>query len=202
VLAREVQGLIRENSVLTETELSSLTPAQRGLVDTARQNAAALQGLTRQALANTSERFAAIQQLIEWTEWTSQAGNPAAYAIHLRAQPLSGVPAKSVILQYARTDATVPNPTTSAIIRAGGLQDRTTLFRNDLAFAANPAVNKNPHSFLTNIAGPGAPYALAAQQQIATFLASDGTITIDPDGAERFFETPTSILPEDLAFIP
>ena len=65
VLAREVQGLIRENSVLTEAELSSLTPAQRGLVDTARQNAAALQGLTRQALANTSERFAAIQQLIQ-----------------------------------------------------------------------------------------------------------------------------------------
>jgi type IV secretion system protein VirB5 len=65
VLGREVQGLIRENSVLTDAELSALTPAQRGLVDTARQNAAALQGLTRQALANTSERFAAIQELIQ-----------------------------------------------------------------------------------------------------------------------------------------
>ena len=47
-----------------------------------------------------------------------------------------------------------------------------------------------------------APYALAAQQQIATFFASDGTITIDPDGAGPFFETPTSMVPEDLAFIP
>ena len=65
VLAREVQGLIRENSVLTDAQLSSLTPAQRGLVDTARQNAAALQGVTRAALANTSERFAALQELVQ-----------------------------------------------------------------------------------------------------------------------------------------
>ena len=47
-------------------------------------------------------------------------------------------------------DQTVPNPTTTAIIRAGGLQDRTTLFRNDLAFAADPTIPKNPHTFLTN----------------------------------------------------
>ena len=107
-----------------------------------------------------------------------------------------------MIIQFARGDKTVPNPTTNAILRACGCRARATLFRNDLAFAANPAVNKNPHAFLTNISGAGAPYALAAQQQIATFFASDGTITIDPDGAGPFFETPTSMLPEDLAFIP
>jgi len=28
------------------------------------------------------------------------------------------------------------------------------------------------------------------------------TATIDPDGPGPFFETPTSLLPEDLAFIP
>ena len=48
---------------------------------------------------------------------------------------------------------TVPNPTTSAIIRAGGLEDRTTLFRNDLAFAADPTFPKNPHTFLTRLPG-------------------------------------------------
>ena len=63
-------------------------------------------------------------------------------------------------------------------------------------------MSKNPHTFLTNITGAGAPYALAAQQQIATFFASDGAITIDPDGSGPFFETPTSMVPEDLAFIP
>ena len=135
----------------------------------------------------------AIQALIDDTEWAQQSANPAAYA------PFIAAP---VILQFARGDKTVPNPTTTAILRAGALASSATLFRNDLAFAANPAMNKNPHTFLTRITGAGAPYALAAQQQIATFFASDGTITIDPDGAGPFFETPTSMLPEDLAFIP
>ena len=61
-----------------------------------------------------------------------------------------------IILQFARGDQTVPNPTTSAIIRAGGLALRATVYRNDLAFAANPAVPKNPHAFITNIASPSA----------------------------------------------
>jgi hypothetical protein len=158
-------------------------------------------------LTDTVPGASAIQQLIEWTEWTSQSGNPAAYAVHLRADPLSGVPAKSIILQYARTDQTVPNPTTSAIIRAGGLQDRTTLFRNDLAFAADPTFPKNPHTFLTRLPGlapPGAAaVALAAQDQIAQFFASGGTVTVDPDGAGPLFETPmVGAPPEDLAYIP
>ena len=157
-------------------------------------------------LVDTVPGASAIQQLLEWTEWATQAGNPVTYAPHLRASPLAGVPAKSVILQFARGDQTVPNPTTSAIIRAGGLQDRTTLFRNDLAFAANPTFPKNPHTFLTNVPGlaPGAgAVALAAQDQIAQFFASSGTIVVDPDGAGPLFETPmVGAPPEDLAYIP
>ena len=90
----------------------------------------------------------------------------------------------------------------SALIRAGGLEDRATYFRNDLAFAAF-GTSKNPHTFLSNISGPGTQFALAAQQQIATFLGSGGTTTIDPDGAGLFFETPIAgPLPEALNFIP
>lgn len=63
-LQREVQVFIRQNSVLTDADLSSLTPALRELVNTGRQNAAALEGLSGQALANTSQRFAAIDRLI------------------------------------------------------------------------------------------------------------------------------------------
>jgi hypothetical protein len=113
-----------------------------------------------------------------------------------------------LILQFARGDQTVPNPTTSAIIRAGGLQTRTTLFRNDLAFAANPTFPKNPHTFLTRIGGTGITppviqVALAAQDQIAQFLASGGLVTIDPDGPGALFETPMAgPPPEDLAYIP
>jgi hypothetical protein len=136
----------------------------------------------------------AIQAVLDNTEWAQQAGNPAAYAPYV-SQP--------VIMQFARGDMTVPNPTTSAILRAGNLASRATLYRNDLAFAINPAVGKNPHTFLTNIGTAAqAPYALAAQQQIATFFASDGATTIDPDGAGTIFETPSSMVPEDLGFIP
>jgi hypothetical protein len=106
-----------------------------------------------------------------------------------------------IIFQFARGDQTVPNPTATRVIRAGNFAARTTLFRNDLAQPA-AGTSKNPHTFLTNIVGPGAPFALEAQNQIATFFASDGATTIDPDGAAPFFETPSSILPEDLDFIP
>ena len=145
-----------------------------------------------------------IQELIDRTEWVTQAGNPVAYAPHLRADPLRGVPAKSVIFQFAKGDQTVPNPTASAILRASGLADRATYFRNDLAFAANPAVPKNPHTFLTRINVPAvAAVAFGAQQQIATFFASDGTAIIDPDGAGALFEVPIAgPLPEELNYIP
>src|SRR5439155_1313348 len=61
---------------------------------------------------------AAIQQVLDNTEWVSQSGNPVAYAPCIRKSPLNGVSAKSVILQFAKGDQTVPNPTTTAILRA------------------------------------------------------------------------------------
>lgn len=122
------------------------------------------------------------------------------------------MPAKSVIIQFAKGDQTVPNPTATAIIRAGDLADRATFFRNDLAFALNPALPKNPHTFLTGVLSPvGAAIAIEAQQQIATFFASEvipgGPIVIDPDSLGLFpalvFETPVVLpLPEELNFIP
>ncbi len=146
-------------------------------------------------LVDTVPGASAIQQVIDWNEWAQQSANPAAYAPHLTSP---------IIVQFARGDQTVPNPTTSAIIRAGGLALRTTVFRNDLAWAANPAVPKNPHAFITNIASPSAGiYALMGQAQMATFFASDGATTIDPDtAAGPYFETPTSTVWEDLAYIP
>jgi hypothetical protein len=136
----------------------------------------------------------AIQQLIDRTEWAQQPANPAAYAPYVTAP---------VIYQFARGDQTVPNPTTSAILRACGCADRATLYRHDLVVAASPTLGRNPHTFLTNLAGAvTGPIALAAQQQIATFFTSDGAATVDPDGAGPVFETPTTMVPEDLGFIP
>jgi hypothetical protein len=59
----------------------------------------------------------------------------------------------------------------------------------------------NPHTFLTNLAGAPGPLAVAAQLQIATFLASGGATTNDPDGGGPLFETPIAgPLPEVLNF--
>jgi hypothetical protein len=147
-----------------------------------------------------------IQEVIDNTEWVSQAGNPVAYAPHLRMIPLDGVATRPFIIQNAKGDQTVPNPTNSAIVRAADAHDRWTLFRNDLVRMARPTAPANPHTFLTNIATTAGDLALAAQTQIAVFFETDGTVVIDPDGsmANRFFEVPIfedqTPLMEDLNF--
>jgi hypothetical protein len=146
----------------------------------------------------------AIAQVLDRFEWVQQSGNPVSYAPLIRKSPLLGSAAKPVIIQFAKGDVTVPNPTTSAILRAGALQDRATYFRNDLANALNPLVPKNPHTFLTNIGATATvSYAVQAQSQIAAFFASNGALTIDPDGPGQFFEVPIALpLPESTNFIP
>ena len=144
----------------------------------------------------------AIQQLLDRNEWAQQAGNPVSYAPFIRSNPLPGNSAKPVLIQFARGDQTVPNPTTTAILRAGKLADVAVQYRNDLAYAANPAIPKNPHTFLTNITSAAAePYAIAAQRQIADFFASNGQTVTDPDGPGPIFEVPSKDLPEGLNFI-
>ena len=156
-------------------------------------------------LVNNVYGASAIQEVFDRNEWVQQSGNPVSYAAAIRKQPYAGNAPKPVILQFAKGDKTVPNPTTTAIIRAGDLADRAMLYRNDLSFAATGgAIPKNPHTFLTNIGNAAAaPFAVAAQTQIAVFFQSFGTVTIDPDGAGPFFEMPiVPPLPETLNFIP
>ena len=146
-----------------------------------------------------------IQKVEDIGNWLEQAGDAVAWASFIRKSPLADQTAKPVIIQFARGDKTNPNPTTTAIIRAGDLADRATLFRNDLAFLADPSFPKNPHTFLTNLAEapPVAAVAIGAQTQIGVFLATNGALTIDPDGPGPLFEVPVvGPLPEDLAFIP
>jgi hypothetical protein len=169
------------------------------------------------AVVNHVPGAMALQEYTERAEWASQVGNPVAYAPYIRKSPLSGNAPKPVIYQIAKGDQTVPNPTSTAIIRAGDLQDRVTYYRNDTAFAATGGgVPRNPHAFLTNIAlDPPNPVAAAiafkAQYQIARFFATGGALTIDPDlappplpgGLPPLFETPIMPpLPEGLNFLP
>ncbi|TNF57945.1 MAG: hypothetical protein EP308_01330 [Burkholderiales bacterium] len=145
-----------------------------------------------------------IAEVLDRFEWVQQSGNPVSYASLIRQQPPAGHARKPVIFQVAKGDTTVPNPTSSAIVRAGDLKDRTTYYRHDLAYAFDPTLPRNPHTFLTNIALPqAAPIAVGAQTQIAVFFQSDGAAVIDPDGAGPLFEVPIAgPLPEGLNFLP
>ena len=137
----------------------------------------------------------AIQALIDNTEWAQQAANPAAYAPHVDCADHRPVRAR-------RPDGAEPDDERD---HPGGdlaVTDDALPARHRVRDEPGARTSKNPHGFLTSIANAFAPFAVAAQTQLATFLASDGTTTIDPDGAGAIFETPTSMVPEDLAYIP
>jgi hypothetical protein len=74
-------------------------------------------------------------------------------------------------------------------------------FRGDLAYAPNQPAPIDLHEYLFRFTPAGIGFALAAQEAVGTFLASDGQVTIDPDGSEPICETPIAgPLPEDLSF--
>jgi hypothetical protein len=155
----------------------------------------------------------AIQSLLDNWEWVSQPGNPVANAPYLRKDPLPGVPVRPLLVQFAKGDPQIVNPSTTAFLRAGDLADLATYFRYDVAFPGNqqtpnvrPAAGY-PHTFvvLTTSANPTIKnVALAAQQQIAAFFASDGAEIIQPPGVPvAYFEVgmEESVLPEGLNYI-
>jgi type IV secretion system protein VirB5 len=64
-LARELESLVTGNAILSPLQVAALSPAERAQLESSRRTAAMLQVMTRQALARTSSRFDAIQQLID-----------------------------------------------------------------------------------------------------------------------------------------
>ncbi len=155
---------------------------------------------------NTVPGAVAIQTVEDTSRWLGQQGDPVAWAPFIRKDPLPGDLPKSVIIQFARGDMTVPNPTATALIRSGDLTDRATFYRNDIAFPLGLGLH-NPHTFLTSLPKP---IAIEPQIQIGVFFATDGALTIDPDSVgllpasvPPLFETPIAgPLPEDLGFLP
>lgn len=63
-LSSQVQSVMSANAVLSGTELGALSPQQRQLVDDGRRSSAMLSSITRAAYQHTSQRFAALQGLI------------------------------------------------------------------------------------------------------------------------------------------
>ena len=63
-LANHVQSIMKANSVLSGGQMDALNPEMRQIVEQGRQSSAMLNGLTQSAYQNTSQRFSALQQLI------------------------------------------------------------------------------------------------------------------------------------------
>lgn len=119
-----------------------------------------------------------IQQFLAEGTWLNRSGSPETFA------PL--VPTDRTLVQVAFGDQTVPNPTSGTLVRAGDLEDRTTLYRNDLT--ANS--ESNPHGFLLD--PTFVPGNALGQTQMSKFLASGGRTIVDPDGAAPIFEVPVA----------
>jgi hypothetical protein len=155
---------------------------------------------------NTVEGAMDIQRVLEYAKMVADTGlTPAVWARHLREQPLPGMYAKSVLYLFATGDQQAVNPGTTVLLRAGNLVDRAVYYRHDLAYdPLDPSMPKNPHTFAGSPLSPSMLYrsiSRGAQDQIGTFLASDGTMIIHPEPA-YFFEVPiASPLPEELNFI-
>src|SRR5437016_10174686 len=64
-LARDLERALADVSVLSPAQLAALSPQAAAQLRAQRQSAALLQALSHEALANSSSRFAAIQQLID-----------------------------------------------------------------------------------------------------------------------------------------
>jgi hypothetical protein len=145
-----------------------------------------------------------IQAVGEHLEWVSQVGSPLAYAPHLRKAPLVGMSAKSVIFQFAKGDMAASNPSTTAILRAGDLADRTLYYLYDLARAEGvPPIPQYPHTFAVSVTSSNPTVraiSLGAQDQAGGFFASNGTTIIHPEPL-RFFEWPIDSPPEGLNYI-
>ncbi len=160
-----------------------------------------------------------IQAAFEQTDWLSMLGDPLSYAPHLKNEPLPGVPAKKILVQFALGDLEIPNPANSAMIRAGGYQTAAWMLRTDLAAGIEPALLSltqqdvpypiYPHRFLTTVGTDPLATAIgvAAQQQITDFFASGGATTPNPNqyftgsfAGLTLFQIP-AVLPDGLNFL-
>lgn len=63
-LSSQLQAVMSANAVLSGTQMSSLSPQQRQTVESGRKAAAMLASFTQSAYQNTSQRFSALQGLI------------------------------------------------------------------------------------------------------------------------------------------
>jgi pimeloyl-ACP methyl ester carboxylesterase len=144
----------------------------------------------------------AIQEYFDHAVWSTNNGNPAAYAARIRRKPPVGIEPRPTLYQMFRSDQSESNPLTAELIRAGGLEDRVVVYRHDLFWTDHPTVMKDPHLVLNSLLTPIiSVIAAAGQTQIVEFLMSDGVTVTHPEPA-AYWEVPIAgPMPETFAFI-
>ena len=175
-------------------------------------------------MVNTVPGALDVQSAFETAEWLNMPGDPLSFAPHLKTAPLSGVPAKNILFQFAFGDLEVSNPMNAKVIRAANATLNSWYFRFDRAVASHPELLGVtyagvgfpilPHRILSNptIFDPTLPaensITFAEQQQVASYFAADGRTNPDPNqflangpySGERLFEIPL-VLPNSLNFL-
>jgi hypothetical protein len=123
-----------------------------------------------------------VQNVIEMMEWIQMPGDPIAYAPHLRASTLPGVPLRRVLFQHGRDDPWIPNPQGGALIRAANMQGWSVQLRCDIVRPTLQAPPNYCHLFLTMLNTPGMmAVAVAAQRQAVNFFrSSENCAVADP----------------------
>jgi hypothetical protein len=155
-------------------------------------------------LVNQVPGAMAIQKYFDEIAWIAASGDGLSYAPHIRKEPLAGTSPKRILINFGKGDQSAPNPRTTQLLRAGDYADVATLYRNDLAFAEDRTVYKNPHTYVQKWMLPGlsGPVGRGGLEQMAIFLASGGETIVHPEPA-KFFEVPiSSPFPEDFSYIP
>ena len=127
-LSAGIQSLMAANAVLTSAQVATLTPAEQSQIQAARQSAATMQMISRQAMSTTSARFTSIQQLI--TAIPSATDQKGALDLQARIQAeqlmLQNESTKlNVMYQSAQADEWAHQQTTreQAIAGVGSLRD-------------------------------------------------------------------------------
>jgi hypothetical protein len=159
-------------------------------------------------VVNTVPGAIAIQQWLERRAWAGRNAEAAAYAPLVRLRPSPGVPARPVLIHFARNEQRHQNPGTSELVRAGALVDRAVLFRHDLFYPTldptfrSQAFVKQAHWWFSALGqAPLRPIVLDTQGQSAQFLLSGGTM-LAPMTNALYWEVPAVTLPDTLDYIP
>ncbi len=148
-----------------------------------------------------------LQDFFEIGEWLTIYADASAWAPHFRASPLPGLPPRQVLFQQGWGDQTVPNPSTTAMVRAANMPEMVRYYRNDIAQSIFPFFQTDPDFYLAYLTtDQETSVALNAENMIGAFFASGGTVIQDGNDLMRvvfgvdIWQKPT-VLTETLNFL-